>query len=245
LAGWDGFQAQKIPLRNIEQISSGGKFFGQGQPAGNLSDGRTTRKSPTSAPRFHILALRHIFAPYTTVTNGGSEFISGAVAGILIRRSHIGFAAPALIAGISLLVVVLSFRDMAADFITDRSWTRVILVGVPCALIVYGMAAQERRGALRAPNWLAALGDASYSTYLSHVLVLSALGRLFALVPRHNFITELAFVLGGIALANMIGLLSCRLIERRRYAVRPAVDGASATQRTPLHGAHLSTGNGS
>ena len=105
--------------------------------------------------------------------------------------------------------------DDALGLIDGRNWKRVILVGAPCALIVYGLVGIEIKSKQTAPYWLVALGNASYSTYLSHVLVLSAIGRMFALMPNHNVYVETAFVIICIIAANVVGLLSCSLIERR------------------------------
>jgi peptidoglycan/LPS O-acetylase OafA/YrhL len=144
------------------------------------------------------------------------EFIFGVMIGMVIQRKTALFAAPALIAGIAaLLIVVVSLPGTAAGLIEDRNWMRSLLIGAPCALIVYGAVAAEARSALTAPHWLVALGNASYSTYLSHVLVLSAAGRLFAMMPNHSIILEAAFVVICIVAANVVGLLSCSLIERR------------------------------
>ena len=82
-------------------------------------------------------------------------------------------------------------------------------------MIVYGLVGIEIKTKQTAPYWLVALGDASYSTYLSHVLVLSAIGRVFALVANHNVYFETAFVTIGIITVNIVGLLSYVLIERR------------------------------
>jgi peptidoglycan/LPS O-acetylase OafA/YrhL len=143
------------------------------------------------------------------------EFVFGATIGVLIRKKIAAFAAPALAAGIAaLLVIVLRFPDTAAGLIADRNWMRPILIGAPCALVVYAAVAMEIRGALHAPRWLTILGDVSYSTYLSHVLVLSALGRLFAMVPNHTVYLEAALVVVGVVTANAVGWLSWRLIER-------------------------------
>jgi peptidoglycan/LPS O-acetylase OafA/YrhL len=86
------------------------------------------------------------------------------------------------------------------------------MIGVPCALIVYGAAAMERSDTQ--PGLLVALGNASYSTYLAHVLVLSALGRLFAATPWHTPVTAAVFVIVGLVAVNVWGWLSYRLMER-------------------------------
>jgi len=145
------------------------------------------------------------------------EFIFGAAAGILIQTTRTGFAASAFVGGIIILLVVLSLSDDALDLIDGRNWKRVVLVGAPCALIVYGLVGMEikNKNKQTAPHWLVALGNASYSTYLSHVPVLSAIGRLFAMMPNHNVYFETAFVIVCIITANIVGLLSYGLIERR------------------------------
>ncbi len=157
-------------------------------------------KSPVAAVVAHPLTL---------------EFIFGVGIGMLIQKKTTVYAASALAAGILILIIVLSLPDTAEGLIAERNWSRPILVGVPCALIVYGAVAMEIKGASAAPGWLIALGNASYSTYLSHILVLSALGRLYAIVPDHNIYVEAAFVIICVVAANVAGLVSYRLIERR------------------------------
>jgi len=143
------------------------------------------------------------------------EFIFGAVAGILIQKNYTAFAAFTFAAGAIIFMIVLSLSDDALGLIDGQNWKRAILVGAPCALIVYGLVGIEIRNKQTAPYWLVVLGNASYSTYLSHVLVLSAIGRMFALMPNHNVYFEAAFVIICITAANVVGLLSCSVIERR------------------------------
>jgi len=143
------------------------------------------------------------------------EFIFGAVVAIVIRRAGAPFASYALVTGVTVLIITLSLSGNVLSSIDARNWARVFLVGAPCALIVYGVVGIEVKSGVTVPHWLVALGNASYSTYLSHVLVLSAIGRAFALIPNHNSYLETAFVIVCIITANVIGLLSYSLIERR------------------------------
>jgi peptidoglycan/LPS O-acetylase OafA/YrhL len=147
------------------------------------------------------------------------DFMLGALIGFALQKGLRVFALPALLAGIAGLIFFLAFPGVGA--ITEAAnWPSVLFIGASCALIVYGAAALELNGAAAAPHGLVALGNASYSTYLSHVLVISAAGRLYAAVPDHSNLTEIAFVILCVVLANGAGLLSCRLIEGRttRYA---------------------------
>jgi exopolysaccharide production protein ExoZ len=161
------------------------------------------------------------------------EFIFGAVVGILIQRKTAVLAAPALMAGLAAFMLVLLCGDTAPVLITDRNWTRAILIGMPCALIVYGAVATEIRGVQAAPRWLATLGNASYSTYLSHVLVLSVAGRLFALMPEHTVAMEAAFAVLCIVAANAAGLLSCYLLECRSPATGARLRRPGGLVRAP------------
>jgi peptidoglycan/LPS O-acetylase OafA/YrhL len=143
------------------------------------------------------------------------EFIFGAAAAILIQKNGPALAPYMLAAGIILFIAILSLRGDGLGSADYRNWKRAILVGTSCALIVYGLVGIEIKSKLTAPDWLVVLGNASYSTYLSHILVLSVLGRMSVLMPNRNFYFETAFVIICVITANVVGLLSYILIERR------------------------------
>jgi peptidoglycan/LPS O-acetylase OafA/YrhL len=140
------------------------------------------------------------------------EFIAGACVGLIVQHTRFGLGLPALTLGIVQLIAVYTVLPDANAFTDVRGWLHVVLIGVPCALIVYGAAAMERSDTK--PGLFVALGNASYSTYLAHVLVLSALGRLFAAAPWHTPVTATIFVLVGLAVVNLWGWLSYRFMER-------------------------------
>lgn len=142
------------------------------------------------------------------------EFIAGAVIGFLIRKNYSAFAFPAFAGGIIGLIAVFLLSDNASVLADNMDWTHVILIGAPYMFIVYGAVALEINGKAIAPRWLVGLGNASYSTYLGHILVLSAIGRLYALMPKHNLYMEILFVVVCIGSGNIAGLISQRIIER-------------------------------
>lgn len=90
----------------------------------------------------------------------------------------------------------------------------MLLLGLPFPFIVYGGAAFEARGGWPSLPLLERLGDASYSIYLSHVLVLSAIGRVFAAVPFHGWLIESVFLAGCLVAVNGFGYLSYLYIEK-------------------------------
>jgi len=77
------------------------------------------------------------------------------------------------------------------------------------------------------------VGDISYATYLVHVLVLSAIGRLLELMISPGIGATCVLVLVGIPAVNFVGALVYRLFER------PSIAILNDTQRAFLIGVAL------
>ena len=113
----------------------------------------------------------HIFNPI------GLEFVAGALVGWIYvrgsRRDRPWLAALALAATLLLLGSALRLHPdidgLATDWVARTAWFGSAAVCAFAAMLVSGL----RMG--RAAVWL---GDISYSLYLTHVLTLSAVGRL-------------------------------------------------------------------
>jgi exopolysaccharide production protein ExoZ len=142
------------------------------------------------------------------------EFIIGVCISLAVQRGYKNYPLLALLSGFLLFAAALVFSDNPRTLIDTLNWQHVGLIGLPCALIVYGAATLEIGGIASAPRWLVALGNASYSTYLCHVLVLSALGRLYKAIPIHSVYTEVSFVGACIIAGNCVGLASRYYIEQ-------------------------------
>ena len=65
------------------------------------------------------------------------------------------------------------WQQLPTDFM------RVVQFGIPASLIVYGAVSLEVSRGVTLPHWMERIGDASYSIYLSHLLVMVALGRIW------------------------------------------------------------------
>lgn len=145
-----------------------------------------------------------IFSPLTI------EFILGAFVGLAVKNNKYSkvFLIPILSCGVIALVAGFMYCD------SSMTLSRVLMIGLPCALVIYGCVIWEFTNEPVQNNWLTRLGDASYSTYLSHYLVLPAIGRVFNMIPIHNLFAELVFIVVCITCSNIIGLLSHRFIER-------------------------------
>jgi peptidoglycan/LPS O-acetylase OafA/YrhL len=134
-------------------------------------------------------------------------------------------------------------------------WWRVLISGSSSGIVLYCVILLEENGK-SAPRWLVTLGDASYSIYLSHVLVLSAMGRiwLWLLPASHQGIAD-NLIAVPILFAGVIGaaLVSYFMIETHlvklctltRFARPPAGGVGPSTIANPtsilgrLLGPHL------
>jgi exopolysaccharide production protein ExoZ len=78
------------------------------------------------------------------------QFIFGAFVGILILRETTDFGGLALLVDVSLLAIaLLGFPGEAPSLLVDKMWERVLVIGLPCVLTVYGAVALERHR----PGW--------------------------------------------------------------------------------------------
>lgn len=153
-----------------------------------------------------IFALALILTPVTgsmLVGYVGSpiifEFLAGVMIGRLPRREGLGL--PLLALGIAWLV--LAPTDYRNIVLGHEAYYRVAAWGVPAALIVYSALCLERRFG-KGFDVPVLLGDASYSIYLFHPLV----------------VLLVAGFLPAIAAALCVGVLVHLTIERRLTRLR-------------------------
>ena len=162
-----------------------------------------TTTAPDQPPALTI--ARH---PYTL------EFILGAASALLLPRLA---ARPwplllALTVALTGLCAAHISNVMAAD-----AFARALILGVLYSALLTTAVLAEQRGVLAIPRFLSDLGDHSYTIYLSHVLVLSAGGRLWAVLPPDltgwagSSALAVILMLAGVLVWGRIGYL---LIER-------------------------------
>lgn len=142
------------------------------------------------------------------------EFIAGAVVGLYWRQLPIKVAMALLIAGgvwlVGACAVLIDFPNHG-----QSAGIRTLAFGPPAALIIAGLARLELAGKLRVPRIAVALGDASYSLYLTHLFVLSICGRLFARWEVTGSASgNYAFLVGSFIASCAVGLAVHWAIER-------------------------------
>lgn len=139
------------------------------------------------------------------------EFIAGCFCAIVW---------PVLRGALPTVFCLVGIGGFAASFVLGQrvgldavvQW-RALYFGVPAFLMLLGVVSLEGGSGVASPRLLCDLGDASYSLYLSHVLVISAVGRVYArfLLPKLGVPAGAVLC---ISIAIVIGYLSYRLVER-------------------------------
>lgn len=140
------------------------------------------------------------------------EFALGVGVGFVLLRTRPRAPSAALGVGAALLVVVLIAAGLSGEQ-ELAPWTRALAVGSCCALIVYGAVGLEERGTAVAPRIWQTLGDASYSIYLSHVLILAVIGRVVERLLPYE-VLHLPILVAATVLTVAIGTGVYFLIER-------------------------------
>lgn len=142
------------------------------------------------------------------------EFIAGCLVAILVRRggAHIGL--PCLMLGILGWLAGYALHGYFGLGLAPSAWFRVLVFGLPSTLVVYGLVVLEVRKERVMPGWMASLGDASYSIYLSHVLVLGGVARVgTGFVLAGDPVLRPVILATLIAVAMLVGMVCHRLLE--------------------------------
>ena len=135
------------------------------------------------------------------------EFCAGAALGYaLLKHKRMMQGSPLLIAAIALFISSMIFHLMTDQIVPGMGWPRVLTFGMAMSVLLLAAYAFEQRG-LTAPRWSVTVGDWSYALYLTHVLTLSVMGRIWALVGQpslwDNFIVLPLLVIGSIIAAGL------------------------------------------
>lgn len=139
------------------------------------------------------------------------EFLFGALVAWLYLRVRVPRPFAVLWLGIGLLVAGALVYVWSGVHLDDNIWYRVLLFGMPAAVLLQGCLEVERQAGWTAPGWLSAIGDASYSIYLSHFLIFELLfGALVAIDAMPSPLLDM--MVFGAALG--VGLLAHRWVER-------------------------------
>jgi peptidoglycan/LPS O-acetylase OafA/YrhL len=115
--------------------------------------------------------------------------------------------------------------------------TLFFIFGAVLGLYVQAARMQRKRVPSRLEKLLVLLGDASYSTYLVHVLVISAIWRAAQLLPWQT--STIVLIAVAFVASNVAGVVSYHVLERPilRWARTFGGRGAQGPAAAPTTGA--------
>ena len=159
------------------------------------------------------------------------EFFGGAMAAYALRRFNGKGGAIALALGVACFFPGAAFLGLylptsgipQAGFADD--WARTLAMVWAGPLLCYGAAALEVRGRAVRTGFLTALGDWSYSLYLTHIIVINVLSRLWKPLANPGLLDNL--------IALPLILAGCVLFARELYLrfERPSLNFLRAARK--------------
>ena len=102
------------------------------------------------------------------------EFVFGEYLALWLLRGRI--LAPRAAVAVVILVLALFIAQIVAGPLVGRG---LLGRGLPSAALVFALVCLEHRRRLSLPVWLTRIGDQSYSLYLSHVITIAVLSKLW------------------------------------------------------------------
>lgn len=100
------------------------------------------------------------------------------------------------------------FQPVSSD------WSRIFVFGIPSTIFLYALVTIEKSSSWRLPNWLISIGDASFSIYLSHLLIIAAIGRIWQQLGMSGIWANAAVLTAMFFAVLAIGMASFRFMER-------------------------------
>ena len=111
------------------------------------------------------------------------------------------------------LIITACLLFIAMILYGSHQFERLINWGIPCALITSGLIFYEKKYGFSPPNFILALGNSSYSLYLSHGLIII----LFSVLLKRSYLNHIngdLLIIMVVGLSIFIGQLSYIFIEK-------------------------------
>ncbi len=131
------------------------------------------------------------------------EFLAGVWLGVAYTRFDFSRFAILLPIGFAIL--------LSSDWL---AWVRAFEIMLPSVMIVAGALGLEQRGVGRHFNMLKLIGDASYSIYIFHTIMIAVVVRLYQYVPLTGFMQFIGLFVIVMLVSTIGGLIIHHLVER-------------------------------
>ncbi len=164
------------------------------------------------------------------------EFLAGALAGWLFKKYSTPLGTPfgisALVIGIITMFGVLIYANTKHQGMPEYFAVRALYFTIPAAFIVYGLAGVETLG-VTLGRLMEKLGNVSYSLYLTHILTLSLLGRLWRPIASNSIWDNLIALILLPLLAVVIASLCWRIAENPMLQITSKIRKKFSQQQKP------------
>lgn len=159
------------------------------------------------------------------------EFSAGALIGLIFLSSVRGFGIIASLIALVWFAVALVALQYYRPGDEHDPMIRVMAYGPPSALLIYGVIMLELQQDFKLPGFLIRFGDASYSIYLTHTLVMHFIGKFFwSRIEGADRLVSCFFGALELAASILVGFVCYQLVElrfirwgRKRLVGRPTV----------------------
>jgi len=143
------------------------------------------------------------------------EFIIGSLVALIVRAEYARKLPAGLCWGMLIVVAVSLILAHAAGALEGSALKRALAMGGLYGALLASCVVLEARRSLRIPTFMRLNGDMSYTVYLSHVLVLSVIGKIwFAIGPVSGLWDNAVACAVMFAAVVVYGGIAYRLIER-------------------------------
>lgn len=140
------------------------------------------------------------------------EFLLGILLGVLVVRDGALLRIPVPIAW-AVMIGAIAFAVVLPAI--NIYFPRMITRGIPAFFAVGAMLALERQGQIADRKALRLLGDASYSLYLSHFVVLSVVSQIWRRLPiAPSPLFYIAFGIVAVGISLIAGVVCYRFVEQ-------------------------------
>jgi exopolysaccharide production protein ExoZ len=167
-----------------------------------------------------LIALGCFFAASTLLPWPVSGPIAATITNSLLLEFYAGFLIGTAYKSGMKLPTWVSCAFLACGAALFYAWiagtittARALSWGLPSVLLVAGSVFLERSASVNFPRWLMALGDSSYSLYLSHFLLLPVVFKAAAMLEIVQSIPPDGFIVLGSICCCVGGYSSYRLLE--------------------------------
>ena len=143
------------------------------------------------------------------------EFIIGSLVALVVRAEFIRKLPTGLFWGMLIVVAAGVVQADAAGVLAGSRLTRALVIGGLYGALLGSCVVLEGRRSLRIPAFLRLNGDMSYTVYLSHVLVLSVIGKIWlAIGPVSGLVDNVVACAVMFTAVIVYGWIAYRLIEK-------------------------------